>query len=277
MHNTRLLLVVIINLIILTGCTANNYIIKKISTEKIAREAGFQPVYFNTKLFQIYGWKKRTAQSNKKLIIYIEGDGRAWKTRFKVSNNPTPQKAMSLHLAVQDKYSNILYLARPCQFIDAQRTPSCQKKYWTSHRYSQEVLDSYLSILDQVREKNPMIQIELVGYSGGGVIAALLAGQRNDVHKITTVAANLDHLAWTQYHNISPLSGSLNLYSNNLDFSTVIQVHLWGAKDSIVPYKINTNLINTKLRNNNYSSYIYKLFDHSCCWIENWNNIIYNE
>ncbi len=262
---------VLLSLLLLSACTTHSYKSRKQTAETAALEANFQQFNFDTVLFQIYGWKKITQPLNKTLVIYIEGDGQAWKTRFKISKNPTPRKPMSLYLAIQDSSVNIIYLARPCQFINLEKSSHCQSKYWGSHRYSQEVIDSYHSVLNQIRHTYNIKKFELVGYSGGGIIAALLAGQRNDITKLITIASNLDHLAWTQYHNISPLSGSLNLYSNQLDFSKINQLHLWGAKDSIVPYEINKNLLDKKL-NNELSSYIiYKQFDHSCCWVENWN------
>ena len=242
----------------------------------LAVDAGFKPIYFETEWFQIYGLEKIKAPINKKLIIYIEGDGQAWKTRFKISKNPTPRKPLSLYLAIQDSYENIIYLARPCQFVDIETMSNCSPEYWTSHRYGEKVLSSYHSVLNQISNIYHIKKFEIVGYSGGGVIAALLAGQRNDISRLTTVASNLDHLRWTQHHKVSPLKGSLDLYSIDLDFSNIVQRHFWGAQDEIVSYEMNQALLE-KLDNTYLKYYIYEQFNHSCCWIENWDTLKYKE
>jgi hypothetical protein len=42
------------------------------------------------------------------------------------------------------------------------------------------------------------------------LVASLVAARRHDVVRLVTVAGNLDHLAWTTLHGVSPLTGSLN-------------------------------------------------------------------
>jgi len=54
-------------------------------------------------------------------------------------------------------------------------------------------------------------QIQLIGYSGGGATAALIAARRDDISRLITVAGNLDHDKWTQLHTITPLTHSLIL------------------------------------------------------------------
>ena len=267
---------ILLVLLLSSGCSTHHYKNLKKNAEMLAVDAGFKPIYFDTKWFQIYGLEKIKVPINKKLIIYIEGDGQAWKTRFKISKNPTPRKPLSLYLAIQDSYENIIYLARPCQFVDAEITSNCSPEYWTSHRYGEKVLNSYHAVLNQIRKSYNIKNFEIVGYSGGGVIAALLAGQRHDVSRLTTVASNLDHFKWTQHHKVSPLKGSLDLYSNDLDFATIVQRHFWGAQDEIVNYEMNKVLLE-KLDNTYLKYYIYEQFNHSCCWVENWGTIKYKE
>ena len=52
------------------------------------------------------------------LTVYIEGDGYAWKTRRSLSNDPTPTDPIALRLALQDPAANLVYLARPCQYVE---------------------------------------------------------------------------------------------------------------------------------------------------------------
>ncbi|MGX8941887.1 hypothetical protein ACWWJF_17980 [Symbiopectobacterium sp. Eva_TO] len=55
----------------------------------------------------------RITRVDRPLHIYIEGDGRAWRDRYRVSGDPTPRRAMGLALAAEDTATNVVYLARP--------------------------------------------------------------------------------------------------------------------------------------------------------------------
>ena len=52
--------------------------------------------------------------------------------------------------------------------------------------------------------------IHLFGYSGGGVVAALLAAHFSNTKRLVTIAAPLDLDAWVHLHGFSPMEGSLN-------------------------------------------------------------------
>jgi len=83
----------------------------------------------------------------------------------------------------------------------------------------------------------------LVGYSGGGTLAAILAATRSDVMDLRTVAGNLDISEFIRVHNASPLSGSLNPvdYVNRL--KDIPQFHFIGADDDIVPAEVVSSYI----------------------------------
>ena len=76
---------------------------------------------------------------NKDIKIYIEGDGLSWLSRRTISDNPTPINPISLKLMNQDKSQCKVYLARPCQYTNSMM---CDKKYWTSHRFSKDIISS---------------------------------------------------------------------------------------------------------------------------------------
>ena len=249
---------------------------------RIAAKAGLQSITFDTGVFTIFGWKKSSALKNnrkkalKVLTVYIEGDGLAWQSRFKRSINPTPVNPMALRLAVKDDRNNVLYLARPCQFEISQTMINCEPKYWTSHRYSQAVIDAYHVIFNALKEQYGIRQFEIIGFSGGGVIAMLLAAQRSDVVQLTTIASNLDHKLWTRYHEVTPLKGSLDIHSFLSKLKDVPQFHLFGSNDLIVPLKINEALLNHLIDNTFVHYRIVEGFDHSCCWVEHWPEIQHN-
>jgi pimeloyl-ACP methyl ester carboxylesterase len=66
-----------------------------------------------------------------------------------------------------------------------------------------------------LKQRSGSTRLTLVGYSGGGTIAVLLAARRSDVAEVITVAANLDVGYWTQRDGLSPLTGSLDPAGGN--------------------------------------------------------------
>ena len=219
----------------ITGCQI--FTTKEELKKNYLADSDFKALTFNLASldFNIEAWG-RLLKNNKILHVYIEGDGKAWQTRFKLSADPTPDNPLALKLATMDTADNVLYLARPCQYRSLQDF-KCQndKRYWSSHRYSSEVILMYSNVLEQLKKKMSYTQFHIIGYSGGGVIASLLAASRSDVTALITIAANLDHQNWAKIHNVSQLSGSLNLYDYVVPLSKIAQFHLFGSEDQIVP------------------------------------------
>jgi dienelactone hydrolase len=168
--------------------------------------------------------------------IYIEGDGKAWVSRREISLDPTPVNPVGLHLASKDAAENLAYIARPCQYTKLLDTSKpCDSAYWTNRRFSPEVIDAYNEALDDIKARYDITGFNLIGYSGGGTVAALLAAQREDVLSLRTVAGNLDHQAHSAHHNVSYLDGSQNPPDYAARLSAVPQMHFIGGQDTIVP------------------------------------------
>lgn len=167
--------------------------------------------------------------------IYLEGDGFAWKTRYQPSKNPTPKNPLALKLAGLDTANLVGYLARPCQFVQLEQQPKCTTRYWTSHRYSPKIRDSLSGALTQLKQQYSLTGFDLVGYSGGGTLAVLLAHIRDDVRSVRTVAGNImvDKLAADA--GVTPLFGSLDPADIATEVDDIPQIHYSGADDDIVP------------------------------------------
>ena len=223
--------------------------------------------------FLLTGFVPENQAPSKVLTVYIEGDGLAWINQSIISPDPTPINPMALKLALQHPKDNaVAYLARPCQYIIKQND-RCSNKYWTSHRFSSEVIHSMNSAIDKLKKEYNSDKLQLIGYSGGGAIAVLAASQRTDVISLVTLAGNLDHHAWTAHHKVSPLTGSLNPAAVWKKVQTIPQVHFVGANDKIVP----KNVIASYTRHFANGSSMLKVvpgFDHSCCWTERWSELL---
>jgi dienelactone hydrolase len=208
-----------------------------------------------------------TAQSL--LTIYIEGDGNAWKNRFEASDDPTPVKAIALALALL--HPGAVYLSRPCQSI---KGPLCTPEFWTSGRFSEPVINATNKAIDNLKARYQADALQLIGYSGGGSVAALIAARRSDVKRLVTVAGNLDHGGWTKYHGVSALLTSLNPADFRESLKTTTQYHLVGQDDKIVPPQLAQDFIAKFSPTADIILHIVPDFDHHCCWQKQWRTLL---
>ena len=175
---------------------------------------------------------------NKQMVVYIEGDGMAWISRDQLSSNPTPVQPIALKLASIDTNANVLYVARPCQYLWPQKMNRCSSKYWSNKRGSEEVISSINQAISIVKQKQNISSIRLIGYSGGGGIAALIADRRADVSEFVSVSGNLNYKLFTQTHNLSPMNGSIDPITVANQIDSIPQIHYVGADDKIIPKQI---------------------------------------
>ena len=172
-----------------------------------------------------------TKPATSRLRVYLEGDGHAWATSTQPSLDPSPRNLLLARLAFEDPTPSV-YLARPCQF---QAAPGCQSALWTDRRFSEAVLDSLGLALDQLKSRYGNRDFELVGYSGGGALALLLAARRDDIAQVQTLAGNLSPRQWVALKRLSPLHGSLEPLDYRERLSRLPQRHFVGSADTVVP------------------------------------------
>ena len=199
------------------------------------------------------------------LRVYIEGDGRAWLTRSRPSSDPTPDEAVAFRLAAADSAPAVAYLPRPCQFA-GEGSRNCLIPFWTSARFSEPVIRDLSLLLDAARALAGADRLELVGYSGGGAVAVLLAARRSDVARLITVAGNLDHAAWTALHHVSPLRDSLNPKDVAPQVQHIPQVHLVGANDAIMPRAVAESFVRAMTDPSQTSIVAVAGADHESGW-----------
>lgn len=204
-----------------------------------------------------------------RLTIYIEGDGLSWLSPSTPSDDPTPRNPVALRLAMAQPIGNAAYLGRPCQYVDAEKS-ACPQRYWTNARFSPEVIDSTNLAIDELKRRLGANRLELVGYSGGGAVAMLIAARRNDVARILTIAGNLDHQAWTLRHRLDPLSGSLNPANLSERLAALPQIHYTGAKDNVITQDLVWKWPRSIAGSRGDNLRVIPGFDHVCCWAEQW-------
>ena len=169
--------------------------------------------------------------------VYIEGDGVAWRWRYFIRPDPTPRRALMLNLMGRDK-GNAVYVGRPCYFgtvVDDR----CHSDYWTFSRFSEKVVSSMAEVIaKQTARYNKVV---LIGHSGGGALAMLVAEKLPGVVAVVTVAGNRDTEAWIAHHNYTPLRGSLNPAKRPPLNASVKQLHLVGSEDKVIPCLLYTS------------------------------------
>lgn len=236
------------------------------NAEEIAYRQGWHGSDIQSGTFNLRSYQPANPLPAAVLTIYIEGDGLAWISGSMPSSDPTPVDPLALRLALSQPDGNAAYLGRPCQYTGAE---NCAQKYWTHSRFAPEVIDAMNQAVDQLKKRFSAESLQLVGYSGGGAIAALIAQRRNDVAYLLTVAGNLDHAQWTSQHRISPLSGSLNPADGASSLKNLRQLHLVGGDDKNIPPAIAQSFV---LKAGLEASAVKVLgsFDHRCCWAEQW-------
>lgn len=194
-----------------------------------------QDNYIQTPNFIIF--TKYRIVDDRPINIYIEGDGNAWETKTKLSSDPTPKNPESMLLAMIDKNPNVVYIARPGQYLKEEDLKKCSSDYWSLKRYSEDVVIAINQVIDHyVKEKHN--KVHLIGFSGGGTIAALLPFYRNDILSVTTVAGNLDHKALGFITNTTLLKFSLNPQDFAYKYPKIPQHHIIGNKDHLLKENI---------------------------------------
>ncbi|MFT5578361.1 MAG: hypothetical protein ACI9WS_001115 [Paraglaciecola psychrophila] len=230
-----------------------------------ATQQGWQAHLIEGEQFNLLAFLPPAQSPQPLLTIYIEGDGLAWKNRSEPSDNPTPTNATALALALQ--HPGAVYLSRPCQSITG---PLCEPALWTSGRFSEAVINASNQAIDSLKARYQADTLQLIGYSGGGAVAALVAARRDDVRQLVTVAGNLDHRRWTELHDVSALSQSLNPADIRQSLQSTSQYHLVGQNDTIVPPQLVQNFIAAFSPSAAVTLRIIDGFDHHCCWQQQW-------
>ena len=215
-------------LVVFAGCAVS----PQQRAETLAGVAGLRHRALSAGIFRLTAYV-RISDPSQPLHVYIEGDGRAWLTRTEPSRDPTPRHMLGLQLAVADRWPNVAYLARPCQFT--REDPSCDVRYWTTRRYAPEVVTSLSDAISVLEGPAPRQPVDLIGYSGGGALAVLVAARRHDVRSLRTIAANLDVEGVNALHHVSTMPESLNPIEFVAAVRAVPQIHFYGSRDSIVP------------------------------------------
>ncbi len=250
----------VVGCVVSSGERIQNLASKNNYASSIEQSAGFSQLVFSN---------QQPLAENKSVNIYLEGDGVPWQFRYFVSPDPTPRNPLMLDLMALDKHS-AFYVGRPCYNGFSEEAP-CEPKYWTSSRHAKVLVDSMSGTISRLVDQSGALAVNLFGFSGGGAMAMLLAGQLSNTKTVVTLAGNLDLKAWTSLHGYSPLYGSLDPATQPLLSASIKQIHLMGEKDTNIPSTISLKQVQ---RQKNSDYYVFDNFRHSGPWREVWPRVL---
>ena len=241
-------------------------------SQHFAREAhalGFASAVIDGDPFRHVVYFAQVDEPADALHVYIEHDGTPWINVTRVSDDPTPRTPFALELMARDTGPR-LFLGRPCYF-ETRNDAACSASSWTHRRYAPEVVHSMASALRSFLAQHPYRHVVLIGYSGGGSLAWLLASLVPETRAVVTIAANLDTDAWTTLHRYNTMTGSLNPALQPPLPTSIVDVAYVGGRDENVPPSIARSFA---ARHPNAKIVEIAQFDHRCCWIEQWPQLL---
>lgn len=237
--------------------------------DREARQFGFERTFLAGDGFRHVVWLAGLEGAGDSLHVYIEHDGTPWLAGSRVSDDPTPRTPVALELMARDAGAR-LFLGRPCYF-ETRNDAGCSSVVWTRRRYAPEVVLSMAAALRRFLALHPFEHVVLIGYSGGGTLAWLVASHVPETSAVVTIAANLDTDAWAIQHDYTALAGSLNPALQPSLRTSIREVHFAGDRDENVPPAIAHAF---GARHPHATIIDVPQFDHRCCWIEQWPELL---
>lgn len=244
--------------VLVAGCSSNAERI-----DALAHTASLERVVVDLDGLNSAVYLKRGVEPSQPLLVFLEGDGNPWRAGIEPNLDPTTADPLALELLVRTPRAGA-YVSRPC--YQGVGGPRCSPALWTSGRYSEEVVQTMVHAIRALMHRTGAREAIVIGYSGGGTLAVLIAERMEHVAAVVTIAANLDIDAWTTHHGYLPLSESLNPARSTREHAWR-EIHIAGHRDVVVPIDTTTTYFE---RYPTAERWILDEHSHACCWRKDW-------
>lgn len=269
----RTTILILLAAALLAACTHFSPADRRQGADTLALAHGWQRLRLPTRTFVLTAYAPPATAVDEPadtLAVYLEGDGLAWLSPTQPSDDPTPLRPVALELALLHVRGTAVYLARPCQFAEGDDRRGCGTPDWTSRRFSAEAVEATSQAIDALMQRYGARRLALVGYSGGGAVAALVAARRHDVVRLVTVAGNLAPRAWTTLHGVPALDGSLDPADDWRRLQDIAQIHFVGDSDTNVTREVAAAYAARFPAGRQPPVQLVEGATHACCWAEKW-------
>lgn len=252
----------------LTACESVENNLEREVAKRVAMPAFMVERTIDTSLYDLNAWERmhtRDAPAN----IYIEGES-VYSTTGAGSTDPKLKNPVALTLASRDKAKNVAYLNRPCSNV----SQNCSFYVLGKYRFAREVIDSYHQALDNIKGVYDISEFNLIGYSGGANIAAIIAAERDDVASLRTVAGNLNHTLLSDIQGREYLTNSLNAVDYAAKLADMPQHHFIAAGDALIPPALYHSFRHAMGPSQCVHYSIVQDVDHVRGWVNHWPNLL---
>ncbi len=255
--------------LVLAGCAS-----RMETADGLARPRGWVSAIVATPEFDLFTFAPRTFVPSQPLVVYVEGDGYAFISPTQVSDDPTPREPVGLELAAADPRANVVYIARPCQYVSGPHRHNCVPAYWATARFAEPVVAAVDAVVAHYVRASGARRVAYVGYSGGAAVAALVAARRADSASLITVGGVLDHATWTSLDGMTPLWYSLNPADFAGRLAGLPQVLFVGGDDTVVPEVVDRAYAARFPAGRQPDVVVVPGYDHECCWAAHWTELL---
>lgn len=198
----------------LSACYMPTLSMKKQTAMRLAVPTGMMERQIPAQPYIITAFE-RVTRKNEIATVYIEGGQLVWDDFIKEREMATPLNPLALHLSTRDTSSNVVWLARPCQYTTKLDGTECTREEFAAGRFSLTNLRSMNLALDNIQRKYGFTGFNLVGVGDGAGVAVHLAASRKDVKSLRTVAGMLDTDVFMDVYNPEPHEVVVDRTSNN--------------------------------------------------------------
>ncbi|MDD4616692.1 MAG: alpha/beta hydrolase [Alphaproteobacteria bacterium] len=225
-----------VSLAVLSGCASDSTVDPSLDAKGAPlRQQEITAGNFRLAIFS------RIVDTNQPVTVYVDGGMRDFAPSGPSGADATPDGIMTLRLAEADPSDNVVYIAHPCQF-NAQDA-FCAEKPLPNARYAELYYTAMNRALNFALAKVQHTHLNLVGYSGGGAIAAIMAARRQDVESLRTIAGNLDPNGNGRLHGSAPKDDFIDPIKIAPKLALLPQEHYVSADDTFVPAELTDNFV----------------------------------